>query len=128
MTSEGAEFYHLRQHPEFDTLFPELGTNSKREPIKAKDIEEHFKTDNWSASLAVCQLAALALKVDIHIQRLSTPDVGPIILPGGLPSDGGSRPTIRLLLRENFGERPSDLWTKPRHPVLSNQARERSIS
>ena len=98
---DSAEFYFLRQNPAFNNLFPVLRFNLEREPAEAKDIEDHFDTDNRSASLAVCQLSALALKVDIHIQCLSRLDDGPIVLPGGLPTAGESRPTVRLLLREN---------------------------
>jgi hypothetical protein len=98
---ESTKFYLLRQNPAFNTRFPELELNSEREPVEAKDIENHFDTDNRSASLAVCQLAALALKVDIHIQRLSRLDVEPIVLPGGLLTTGESRPMVCLLLREN---------------------------
>ena len=98
---ESTEFYLLRQNPAFNNLLPELRLNLEWEPVEAQDIENHFDTDNRSASLAVCQLAALALKVDIHIQRLSMLDVEPIVLPGGLPAAGESRPTVRLLLREN---------------------------
>jgi hypothetical protein len=98
---ESAEFYFLRQNPAFNTLFPELRLNPELKPVEAKDIENHFDTDNRSASLAVCQLAALALKIDIHIQCLSRLDDEPIVLPGGLLTAGESRPTVRLLLREN---------------------------
>ena len=51
--------------------------------------------------MAVCRLAALALKINIHIQRLLRLNVGPIVLPGGLPTPGESRPTVRLLIQEN---------------------------
>lgn len=98
---EGAEFHHLRQNPDFNRLFPELQLSSNSIPVEAADIEQHFATDNRSASLAVCQLAALAFQIDIHIQRLSNLDLDPIILQGGLPDGGEPRRSVYLLLREN---------------------------
>ena len=98
---EGAEFYRLRRSPAFNDNFPELQLESNGIPHEAADIEKHLATDNCSASLAVCQLAALAFKIDIHIQRLSNLDSDPIILLGGRPNVGALRCSVHLLFREN---------------------------
>ena len=96
---DSEEFFHLRQNPNFNEFFRELELHDvTRQPIDWKDVESHFATPNRSASLAVCQLAALALKVDIHVQCLLESE--PRILLGGLPNDPNPRRTVNLLLRE----------------------------
>ena len=69
---ESAEFYFLRQNPAFNTLFPELRLNPEREPVEAKDIEDHFDTDNRSASLAVCQLPSKSTSTSSACQGSTT--------------------------------------------------------
>ena len=95
----GNAFFHLRERPDFNAHFPELQLDDDtRIPIDAGDLDQHFTTPQSSASLAVCQLAALALQVDIHVQCLLEPEAR--IFPGGLPADPRPRRTIHLLLRE----------------------------
>ena len=98
----GQEFYQLRKRPDFSEHFlllaPLAGSESNR-PAEDKEIGAHFFTADRPASFAACQVMALALQVDIHIQNLAHLDENPMILRGGYPNDGQNRPEVHLLLR-----------------------------
>ena len=96
-----AEFDTLRSHPDFSNLFMHLSSADDTTTLaEDADIQDHFFNANRPASIAVCQVLALELHVDIHIQNLSHLDESPTVLLGGLPNDEGGRPEIHLLLRE----------------------------
>lgn len=93
-------FRDLRRRSDFNILFPHLTLNEALIPVEVAALEHHLTTPRAQTPLVVCQLAALAFGLDIHIQCLL--EEGVQVLLGGIPSqpDTASRPTVLLLLRE----------------------------
>ena len=96
------EFRRIRQLPEFNQVFLHLLLDDDLIPVEVADIEHHLATPHAYTPLAVCQLAALAFGLDLHLQCLLELEDGPQILHGCIPSASASTvpPSAFLLFRE----------------------------